>query len=126
MAVGDRSADTCRTLWEAVPEAYKSLTTYSDFWQAYCSVVPKEQHQRCRKGSGLTNTIERFNLTLRQRVPRLIRKTLSFSKCWQMHLICLRIFLDRYNKDCLKRFRKDITDNTMLKDRNAQAVAATR
>jgi IS1 family transposase len=31
-------------------------------------------------GSGKTNHIERFNNTMRQRISRLVRKTLSFSK----------------------------------------------
>ncbi|MGK7915046.1 MAG: IS1 family transposase, partial [Prochloraceae cyanobacterium] len=38
------------------------------------------------KGTGLTSYIERFNNTLRQRVSRLVRDTLSFSKKLQNHL----------------------------------------
>jgi IS1 family transposase len=45
MVVGDRSAATCRMLWERLPEPYRKLTTYTDFWTAYQSVVPEEQHQ---------------------------------------------------------------------------------
>ena len=86
MVVGDRSAKTCRRLWERLPDAYRTLTTYTDFWKAYQSVVPDEQHQACQKGSGLTNAVGRFNLTLRQRVGRMVRKTLSFSRSWAMHL----------------------------------------
>ena len=114
MVVGDRSAKTCRRLWERLPEAYRTLTTYTDFWKAYQSVVPHEQHQPSRKGSGLTNAVERFNLTLRQRVGRMVRKTLSFSKSWAMHLLCLRLFIDEYNRFideysryCLTRFPID-------------------
>lgn len=112
--VGDRSAKTCRKLWERLPEAYQKLMAYTDFWRAYCDVIPKEQHQRCAKGSGLTNSVERFNLTVRQRVGRMVRKTLSFSKSWRMHLLCLRIFIDTYNRYCLTRFRKDIADPKRL------------
>lgn len=114
MVVGDRSAKTCRKLWDRLPEAYQKLMMFSDFWRAYCAVVPKEQHQRCEKGSGLTNTVERFNLTLRQRVGRMVRKTLSFSKSWRMHVLCLRIFIDSYNRYCRIRFRSDITHPTLL------------
>ena len=114
LVVGDRSAKTCRKLWERIPAAYRALRTYSDFWQAYLSVIPRGLHQRCKKGSGQTNTIERFNLTMRQRVGRLVRKSLSFSKSWAMHLLCLRLFVDWYNRYCLKRFRNDITDKQML------------
>lgn len=35
--------------------------------------------------------------TLRQRLPRFVRKTLSFSKSLFMHDACLRLFLHRYN-----------------------------
>lgn len=58
--------------------------------------------------------MERFNLTLRQRVGRLVRKTLSFSKSPLMHLLCLRLFIDSYNRYCLQRFKKDITDPRLL------------
>ena len=108
--IGDRSAQTCQALWQRIPLAYRSLMVYSDFWQADCRVVPREQHHRCKKGSGLTNTVERFNLTGRQRVGRMVRKTLSFSKSWQMHLLCLMLFVHRYNHYCLTRFASDITN----------------
>jgi IS1 family transposase len=114
MAVGDRSAKTCARLWERIPEAYRALMTFTDFWKAYQKVVPRGQHQACEKGSGLTNTVERFNLTLRQRLGRMVRKTLSFSKSWRMHLLCLRLFVDTYNRYCLKRFRRDIVDPRRL------------
>jgi IS1 family transposase len=38
------------------------------------------------KDSGLTSYIERLNNTLRQRVARLVRKTLSFSKKLENHI----------------------------------------
>jgi IS1 family transposase len=105
MVVGDRSARTCRKLWERLPQAYRTLLVYTDFYQAYFAVIPEDQHVACAKGSGRTNTVERFNLTLRQRVGRCVRKTLSFSKSWTMHLLCLRIFIDGYNRYCLQRFK---------------------
>ena len=51
--------------------------------------------------------MERFNLTLRQRVGRMVRRTLSFSKSWAMHLLCLRLFIQDYNRYCLSRFPID-------------------
>jgi insertion element IS1 protein InsB len=33
-AVGDRSEKTCRTLWEAIPQAYRTGQCYTDFWKA--------------------------------------------------------------------------------------------
>jgi insertion element IS1 protein InsB len=114
MVIGDRSERTCRKLWQRIPQAYRSLQVYTDFHKAYFAVVPKEQHHGCKKGSGLTNTVERFNLTLRQRLGRMVRKTLSFSKSWAMHLLCLRLFADAYNRYCRKRFKRDITDHRLL------------
>lgn len=94
---GDRSAATCRALWNKVPSAYKRAFCYSDLWEAYLKVLPQEQHQACGKAEGETNHVERFNLTLRQRIGRLTRKTLSFSKSVLMHLIVFRLFLVPYN-----------------------------
>jgi len=95
--VGDRSEKTCRLLWQAVPREYRQATLYSDFWQAYHKVLPDEQHEAVGKQSGQTNHVERWNNTLRQRVGRFVRKTLSFSKCDQMHLNCLSLFIHHYN-----------------------------
>ncbi len=94
--LGDRSEESCR-LWERIPEDYWLALCYSDFWQSYQSVLPEEQHAPVSKGSGQTNHVERWNLTLRQRLGRFVRKTLSFSKRDHMHEICLRLFLHRYN-----------------------------
>ena len=94
---GDRSAATCRALWNKIPKDYQRAFCYSDLWEAYQKVLPPDQHQPCLKQEGETNHVERFNLTLRQRIGRLVRKTLSFSKSVLMHLIVFRLFLVRYN-----------------------------
>jgi len=96
-AVGDRSAETCRKLWEAIPPEYRQGHCFSDFWEAYQNVIPPEQHTACGKGTGQTAHIERWINTLRQRLARFVRKTLSFSKTDEMHRICLRRFIHRYN-----------------------------
>lgn len=95
--VGDRSAQTCRQLWEQIPPAYRTAHCYTDFWDAYQKVLPAEQHTACGKDSGLTAHVERWNNTLRQRLGRFVRKSLSFSKSDEMHKICLRLFIHRYN-----------------------------
>ena len=41
---------------------------------------PFKRHRPVGKESGKTSHIERLNNTLRQRISRLVRKTLSFSK----------------------------------------------
>ena len=96
-AVGDRSEMTCRTLWEAIPQAYRTGHCYTDFWKAYQAVIPEEQHTAVGKETGETAHVERWKNTLRQRLARFVRKTLSFSKSLLMHEVCLRLFLHRYN-----------------------------
>ena len=43
--------------------------------------------------------LERWKNTLRQRLARFVRMTLSFSKSEVMHEACLLLFLHRYNLD---------------------------
>jgi len=100
-AIGDRSEATCQRLWESVPPMYQQGMCYSDFWNAYQAVIPDEQHEAVGKETGETAHIERFNNTIRQRLGRFVRKTLSFSKSDTMHEICLRLFLFRYNRTLL-------------------------
>lgn len=96
-AIGDRSEATCRKLWERIPECYRAGHCYTDFWEAYQLVIPAEQHTAVGKESGQTARVERWNNTLRQRLARFVRKSLSFSKSEVMHEMCLRLFLHRYN-----------------------------
>ncbi len=96
-AVGDRSEQTCRRLWKAIPQAYQKGHCYTDFWKAYQAVIPEEQHAAVGKETGETAHVERWNNTLRQRLARFVRKTLSFSKSLFMHDACLNLFLHRYN-----------------------------
>ena len=98
-AIGDRSEQTCRRLWEAIPLAYRAGDCYTDFWAAYQAVIPEEQHSAVGKDSGETAHVERWNNTLRQRLARFVRKTLSFSKSLLMHHACLILFLHRYNRE---------------------------
>ncbi len=95
--IGDRSEATCRRLWEQIPIAYKGCQSYSDFWEAYQLVFPKETHQCVGKGSGQTNHMERWYNTFRQSSARFVRKTLSFSKSETMHEIVTRLFIIRHN-----------------------------
>jgi insertion element IS1 protein InsB len=95
--MGDRSRATCERLWKAIPQSYKGSTCYSDFWEAYQEVIPEEQHRVTAKEEGETSHVERWINTLRQRLSRFVRKTLSFSKSPQMHYCSLKLFIHRYN-----------------------------
>ena len=79
------------------PKTNKGSICYSDFWEAYQEVLPEEQHEATGKDQGETSHVERWINTLRQRLSRFVRKTLSFSKSPQMHHCCLKLFIYRYN-----------------------------
>ena len=98
--IGDRSEKSCRQLWRRIPESYKSCTTYSDFWDAYRQVFPAQSHHSVGKETGQTAHVERWNNTLRQRLARFVRKTLSFSKSELVHDLVLRFFIINYNLQC--------------------------
>lgn len=62
---------------------------YIDFWAAYAAVLPSPRHRVLGKPTGKTSYIERLNNTLRQRLSRLVRKTLSFSKLLENHICAI-------------------------------------
>ena len=96
--VGDRSRQSTKALWQSIPERYRNHTTfYTDGWCAYEGVIPEKQHRVVNKLLRITNHIERFNCTLRQRVSRLVRKSLSFSKKPANHIGAIKYFICHYN-----------------------------
>jgi IS1 family transposase len=99
--IGDRSRATCQKLWERIPASYRLGHCFSDFWEAYSLVIPAEQHTAAGKETGFTAHVERWNNTLRQRLGRFVRKSLSFSKSDTMHELCLRLFLHEYNQSLI-------------------------
>ena len=103
--VGNRSAKSAQRLWESLPGVYRQCAVcYTDYWEAYGAVLPTKRHQAVGKESGKTNHIERFNNTVRQRVSRLVRKTLSFSKKLENHIGALWLFLHHYNAEIRARY----------------------
>ena len=84
--VGDRSQESAVAVWAKVPLPIKvGALVLTDCWDAYALAIPAHQHVACEKQSGQVSLIERFNCTLRQRVARLVRKSLSFSKSDWFH-----------------------------------------
>ena len=97
--VGRRDKSGAEGLWRSLPPVYRQCAVcYTDFWTAYTLVLPQKRHRAVGKETGLTNHIERFNNTLRQRICRLVRQTLSFSKKIQNHIGALLLFINHYNK----------------------------
>ena len=100
--IGTRDEAAARQLWKSLPAVYRQCAiAYTDFWAAYTSVLPLKRHRAVGKETGKTSYIERFNNTLRQRVSRLVRKTLSFSKSLENHIGAIWYFVHAYNKSLL-------------------------
>jgi insertion element IS1 protein InsB len=95
--IGDHSAASCLQLWRRIPRAYSRCHSFSDFGDAYQRVFATDRHQSVGKDSGETNHIERWFNTLRQRLARFVRKTLSFSKSDQFHALVFGLFVHHYN-----------------------------
>jgi IS1 family transposase len=100
--VGARDEVAARKLWDSLPAVYRQCAiAYTDFWAAYGAVFPSKRHRAVGKETGKTSYIERFNNTLRQRVSRLVRKTLSFSKSVENHIGAIWYFIHHYNASLL-------------------------
>jgi IS1 transposase len=56
-------------------------------------MIPPAQHKAITEHTRKTNDIGRFNNTLRQRVSRLVRNTLAFSKRIENHISASRYFI---------------------------------
>jgi insertion element IS1 protein InsB len=96
--VGDRSRGSGEQLWAKIPEVYQQQATfYTDLYEVYKGVIPSAQHKAITKKARKTNHVERFNNTLRQRISRLVRETLSFSKQLEHHLGAIKYFICHYN-----------------------------
>ena len=104
--IGDRRRVSARALWERIPAAFRaSGKFYTDQLASYVKVIPKDQHfYSTRKGP--TNHLERFNCTLRQRLSRLVRSSLSFSRKLSNHTAMLAYFLCDYNAQLQEKAAK--------------------
>ncbi len=88
----------------------------TDFWVAYATVLPSKRDRAVGKKTGKTSYIKlsdtlllfkkqertrQFNSTLRQRVYRLVRKTVLFSKSLDNHIGAIWYFVHTYNHSLL-------------------------
>jgi len=96
--VGDRSGQSAKALWEKIPTLYQEQATfYTDQYAVYAGIIPSAQQRAISKLARQTNYVERFNCTLRQRVSRVVRATLSFSKNLANHIGASKYFICHYN-----------------------------
>ena len=97
--VGDRSRDSAKALWAKIPLVYREQARFhTDQYEVYKAIIPADRHKAITKKARNTNHIERFNNTLRQRVSRLIRETLSCSKKLAHHIGAIKYFICYYNR----------------------------
>jgi insertion element IS1 protein InsB len=105
--VGDRSQISAQALWDSLPQRYRQYARiYTDHWEAYACVLPSKRHFSVDKDSGLTSYIERLNNTLRQRISRLVRKSLSFSKKLENHIGAIWNFIHHYNQKIREKLQQ--------------------
>ena len=96
--IGDRRGQSVAVVWEKSPALYHRYAVfYTDHYAVYMGVIPSAQHRAISKLARKTNHVERFNCTLRQRVSRLVRATLSFSKKLSNHIGAIKYFICDYN-----------------------------
>ncbi|MBL1178799.1 IS1 family transposase [Pantanalinema sp. GBBB05] len=106
--VGDRFAQSAQALWQSLPRQYRQYARiYTDHWDAYASVLPSKRHFAVDKDSGLTSHIERLNNTLRQRISRLVRRSLSFSKKLENHIGAIWNFIHHYNQKIRENLQRE-------------------
>ena len=103
--IRDRSAESAQGLLDSIPSFYlDNPCFYPDFWTAYQAVLSNYRHEAVGKKTGLTHYIERFNNTLGQRVSRLGRKTLSFSKKLENLKAAIWVFIHYDNRPIRQSF----------------------
>ncbi len=95
--VGDRGVEAFWNLWDAVPGSPTEKVAHgyaTDEWLAD-EVILEERRTTL---NGRTNHVERLFCTLRERLARLMRRSLAFSKSEVMHRAALLVFFDLYNQ----------------------------
>ncbi|RLC08271.1 MAG: IS1 family transposase [Deltaproteobacteria bacterium] len=96
--VGSRDKEGDQGLWDSLPGVYRQCAvSHTDFRAAYKEIFPACRHIQVEKGSGNTNSTENFNCIMRQRISRIVRKTLSFSKKLTNHIGAIWNFIHHYN-----------------------------
>jgi len=95
--IGKRDEAAAQQLEQRIAYPYTLCVRYTDQYAVYDGVLPQHLHWAKEKGSGRTSHIENWNNTLRQRLARFVRKSLSFSKCDFMHHIMVEWFIIEHN-----------------------------
>lgn len=99
--IGGRGIKAAKKFWRNIPVSLRQCFFETDHWDAYRSIIPKDQH---KVGKDLTYYIEGFNATIRARVSRLVRKSLSFSKRDKWHHLAIRWFFWQFNLERMQHY----------------------
>ena len=106
--VGGRGRKDAQLFWDGIPQIVKDQCVFhTDDWEAYKGVIPESIHLSAKQKK-YTNHIERFNCTVRQRVARLVRLSLSFSKKLEYHILALRYFFCAHNREVKLKLGLDV------------------
>lgn len=96
--VGERRHESGQQLWAKLPVVSRERATfYTDQDTVYTGIIPAAQPQAITKHARKTHHIERCNHTMRQRVSRLVRDTLAFSKKLANPIGAIKYFICSYN-----------------------------
>ena len=93
--LGSRDEAGAVGLWKSLPECYTDAQCFTDALPAYQTVIDGVKHHVGKA----TQPIEGFNCTLRQRVSRLVRSSLAFSKKLVNHVGAIWLFVHEYNRN---------------------------
>ena len=92
-------------VWANISAAHQChITFYTDQYAVYTGMIPAERHKAISKKARTTHHLERFNTTLRQRLSRLVRASLAFSKQLANHIGAIRFFLCHYHREKVVAF----------------------
>lgn len=97
--VGDGYRQSATKLWQSLPAVYRPCGIgYTDFWEGYEQVLRLQASEKpLAHKREKSFTQKQFNNTLWQRVGRLVRKTLSFSKKLSNRIGAIFYFVPHYN-----------------------------
>jgi 1-aminocyclopropane-1-carboxylate deaminase/D-cysteine desulfhydrase-like pyridoxal-dependent ACC family enzyme len=96
---GDKPRKLEYEVAQALAHDADTLVTCGSSQSNHARLTTAAARRAVGKETGETAHVERWNNTLRQRLVRFVRMTLSFSKSEIMHEACLLLFLHRYNLD---------------------------
>lgn len=103
--IGDRSTQTLKAFWSALPADYRRKLVYTDFYEAYAEHFSPWQHRPCEKGSGKTSVVEGLNNKWRNRVAGLVRKTVCVRYLEDLEKR-LWLVMDAHNQFQIKQLEK--------------------